>query len=360
MDSNNYRNWKRPLKLHELIAEIENIDDSDDEALIPDGIAVFHPSMQQAIIQTRIPATKASKVEQVILKTTMISHFLILFLKTGKISVKKVPKPDNQWKEKTDIALFSLFIDDEVVNLIAKYTNLYATQHNRRGDIASSEIRCFIGVLLLSGYNLFPRRSMYWEYSDDAENRLNFITQNLHLNDNSNLEQTDKMRPLFSILNKKFQLFAPFEECHSVDESVVPYYGTAMDQSNLSEESLSIGDTKYGWEQLGEATLNDSSHIKVLKYELTKRGIKCTGTLKENRLSYCPLRKTSLKKRSVVHSILYCSQFWTTNLVDNMLTQTKGEIFVVIGSMLLSGYSKYPNKIMYWSSLNDVPRKVLG
>nr|CAI5836318.1 unnamed protein product [Callosobruchus analis] len=70
------------------------------------------------------------------------------------------------------------------------------------------------------------------------------------------------MRPLFSILNKKFQLFAPFEECPSVDESVVPYYGTAMDQSNLSEKSLSIGGTKYGWEQLGEATLNDSSHIK--------------------------------------------------------------------------------------------------
>ncbi|KAJ8933090.1 hypothetical protein NQ314_014218 [Rhamnusium bicolor] len=33
--------WKRPLKLHELLAKIENL---KEDSKIPDGIAVFSPS----------------------------------------------------------------------------------------------------------------------------------------------------------------------------------------------------------------------------------------------------------------------------------------------------------------------------
>ncbi|CAH2016298.1 unnamed protein product [Acanthoscelides obtectus] len=41
MDNYSYWNyWKRPLKLHELMVEIENIDDDE---LIPDTIAVLKP-----------------------------------------------------------------------------------------------------------------------------------------------------------------------------------------------------------------------------------------------------------------------------------------------------------------------------
>ncbi|CAH1979924.1 unnamed protein product [Acanthoscelides obtectus] len=41
MDNYSYWNyWKRPMKLHELMAEIENIDDDE---LIPDTIAVLPP-----------------------------------------------------------------------------------------------------------------------------------------------------------------------------------------------------------------------------------------------------------------------------------------------------------------------------
>nr|CAH7758619.1 unnamed protein product [Callosobruchus chinensis] len=111
---------------------------------------------------------------------------------------------------------------------------------------------------------------MYWENSNDGGNKLvssaisrdrfNFVTQNLHLNDNNDLEQNDKfskLRPLFLILNEKFISLAPFEECHSVDESMVPYYG-----------------------------------------ELSNRGMKCTGTVRENRLPDCLLQKsTSFKKK---------------------------------------------------------------
>lgn len=32
------------------------------------------------------------------------------------------------------------------------------------------------------------------------------------------------------------------------------------------------------------------------------------------------------------------------------------ELYVVFGALLLSGYAKYPNKRMYWSPDNDVPK----
>jgi len=79
---------------------------------------------------------------------------------------------------------------------------------------------------------------MYWENSKDTKNdliceamsrnRFRFIIQNLHCCDNNNLSKNDKfakMRPLFNILKIKFANLAPQEEHHSIDESMVPYYG---------------------------------------------------------------------------------------------------------------------------------------
>ncbi|KAJ8913981.1 hypothetical protein NQ315_008973 [Exocentrus adspersus] len=34
----------------------------------------------------------------------------------------------------------------------------------------------------------------------------------------------------------------------------------------------------------------------------------------------------------------------------------ENELYVTFGALLLSGYGKYPNKRMYWSSNNDVPK----
>lgn len=40
---------------------------------------------------------------------------------------------------------------------------------------------------------------------------------------------------------------------------------------------------------------------------------------------------------------------------NNFLNVQTDEIYVVIGALFFSGYSKYPNKRMWWSSLPDVP-----
>nr|CAI5825587.1 unnamed protein product [Callosobruchus analis] len=211
-----------------------------------------------------------------------------------------VPKKRQRYRSKrmgtriwAPLALFSLFIDDDVVNLIVKYTNLYATLHIRQDDIASSEIRCFIGVLLLSGYNVFPRRSMYWENSDDAgdklvysvisRDRFNFIAQNLHLNDNSNLEGTDKfskMRPLFSILKKNI---ISEEYCHlGLGASVVLQFADVIQDQNKKTPFHIFCD-------------NFVASLPLLA-GLTKRGIKCTGRIG---FQIAHLEKPQSKKRSV-------------------------------------------------------------
>ncbi|XP_050293841.1 piggyBac transposable element-derived protein 3-like [Anthonomus grandis grandis] len=257
------------------MAEIENLDDDE---LIPDAIAVLPPvnaneyntdedfGDENEVDINNLPGSQLMTEVKVIFEnkgsnqTTVESDFdsdddlpLSIFLrkKRPKLSTSK---PNYSWK-KGDInqdfpewvnasglknslfplELFFQYIDDEIIDLVVKYSNLYAIQHNRQGNIHSSEIKCFVGVLLLSGYNSLPRRSMYWENNSDAGNKFS------------------KLRNLFSTLNEKFQSFAPLEECHSVDESMVPYYGGHGSRQYIRGKSIRwgykvwVGTTKKGY-----------------------------------------------------------------------------------------------------------------
>jgi len=60
-------------------------------------------------------------------------------------------------------ALFGLFFDDEVLDMIVQHTTTYAKRdkgcHTFQTNV--DEIRAFIAILLISGYNNVPRRTMY-------------------------------------------------------------------------------------------------------------------------------------------------------------------------------------------------------
>ena len=56
----------------------------------------------------------------------------------------------------------------------------------------------------------------------------------------------------------------------------------------------------------------------------------------------------------VIH--LICEQNNLYAMQKNVqLDLTESELFVVIGGLLLSGYTNYPNKRMYWSKESDAP-----
>jgi hypothetical protein len=85
----------------------------------------------------------------------------------------------SDWKDVSSVqnnlspaATFKLFFDQEVINLVLYFSNIFAQQKNRAGDIAADELLCFIGVLLLSGYVPLPRKKMFWQNRDDTNNKL--------------------------------------------------------------------------------------------------------------------------------------------------------------------------------------------
>lgn len=252
-------------------------------------------------------------------------------------------------------ATFHLFFDQEVIDQILNFTNTYAKQKNRARNITSNEFHCFIGVLLLSGYAPLPRRKMYWQNREDTNNKLvcdaisrdrfQYIMSNLHCNDNTKLQKDDKyakMRPLFDILNKKFVEYAPIEENHCVDESMIPYYGRHSGKQFIKGKPIRwgykfwTGALRLGYIVYFDPYQGSSSSLParykhmglgssvVLKYadvleempygsfhlffdnyftslsllkELKIRNIKATGTLREHRIPQSPLPNSKCLKK---------------------------------------------------------------
>lgn len=54
--------------------------------------------------------------------------------------------------------MFECFFVDEVISLSVTETNRYANQNNGHVRVGEEEIRCFLSILLLSGYVVIPSR----------------------------------------------------------------------------------------------------------------------------------------------------------------------------------------------------------
>ena len=69
------------------------------------------------------------------------------------------------------VDMSELFFDDEVVNFICEMTNKYALANNVHSgwvELKKEECRCFLGIVLLSGYNERPSNRMFWEEKPDV------------------------------------------------------------------------------------------------------------------------------------------------------------------------------------------------
>lgn len=139
----------------------------------------------------------------------------------------------------SSVSCFELFFDDAVIEHLCKNTNLYAHQ---KGDhafvVTQKDIRCFLGILFLSGYMTVPRWRLWWEVGSECycpmvaeamrRNRFDTIKKYLHCADNTRLNPGDKfakVSPLISLINERFLKLSEVQQNISVDESMVPYYG---------------------------------------------------------------------------------------------------------------------------------------
>ena len=99
---------------------------------------------------------------------------------------------------------FELFYDEKVINFITSMFNMYASQD--KGDASfltnPEEIKCWLGILMLSGYMSFPRWRMMWEYHSELylpsvsnamrRNRFEILKAYAHFSDNTKLTKDDK------------------------------------------------------------------------------------------------------------------------------------------------------------------------
>lgn len=251
-----------------------------------------------------------------------------------------------------------LFLSEDVIKNLLMYTVLYASQCNHYMEVSIDEIYSMIGIFIVSGYVVLPRKRMYWEKSTDVyndlvanamrRNRFDEILKYLHFCDNTDLNPNDKLskvRPLIDIMNEKFIQYAPVGSAMSIDESMIPYFGrhsckmymigkpirfgfkawvlatpngyfTHFDIYQGKNGIVEVGYEQYG---LGEQVVMKNADVlrtnfpdlkfslffdnffttKSLVNNLSEYGYGGTGTLRANRLNSCQVLEnpTQMKKK---------------------------------------------------------------
>ena len=139
--------------------------------------------------------------------------------------------------ELTPCSSFEIFGD--IIDLLVEQTNLYAKRdrHKMNFSISKEEMINFIGLIILSGYNIRKSTRGYWRVDPDlgyssfretmSRNRFEEIKSVLHVVDNAFLEQDSRMpklKPIYDMINEKIAQFGILHESLSVDESMVPYF----------------------------------------------------------------------------------------------------------------------------------------
>jgi DNA excision repair protein ERCC-6 len=205
--------------------------DSDGPSYTPEDDSLDEVLSMSAAQQP--PPSKRQKVTKIVRKWKKAD--LIAQPAAGRVT-----EPPNDFfaEMRTPTEILELFLDDEVIELFVTYSNLYAAGKVVNLRLTSSEIKCFLGIIFLSGYILVPRRLMFWEQRTDARNvlvnaamrrdRFETIFSNLEFADNANLGPLDKfpkLRILISKLNERCMKFVPNGTFFSIDESVVFYFG---------------------------------------------------------------------------------------------------------------------------------------
>lgn len=143
------------------------------------------------------------------------------------------------YKDKTPVELFEKFFDETIINIFVEESTKYALFLNCLDPkISREEIKCFIAILILTGYNELPGKRFYWDEGLDMRNeqvhnsmrrnRFLDICRFIHFADNNMPDEQDriwKLRPLMDkVKNNCLKYFEP-EEHLCYDESMVKYYG---------------------------------------------------------------------------------------------------------------------------------------
>lgn len=280
------------------------------------------------------------------------------------------------------IQIFEKLFSEDVFQLIIDQSIIYAAQKNHHGfKISAIEVRTFIGILILTGYISVPQERMYWSNDEDlailsiklamTRDRFLEIKRFLHLADNSKMGSSSdrmyKLRPLTDLLTKNFCQWGVFHRDLSIDESMVKYFGGHPAKQFIRGKPVRFGyknwvlSSSSGYCYMFNVYCgkgNDTRQVPLgahvvltfmnqiadperhivffdnyfstfdLLVTLKEKGIKATGTIRENRLRKCPLptNKDFGKKQRGVYDWRFDTQNeivcvrWKDNSVCTMIS----------------------------------------
>nr|CAI5831567.1 unnamed protein product [Callosobruchus analis]CAI5839624.1 unnamed protein product [Callosobruchus analis] len=150
------------------------------------------------------------------------------------------PKPDySEFRNMSPTDLFELFFDEYMMLHILEESKKYALFLNCPDpNVTVEELRCFLAILVVSGYNILPGKRFYWDSGDDMSNdmvkeamrrdRFVQIMRFMHCADNTRMDPKDKMwklRPIISKLQESFLKYYKLTEHMNYDESMIKYFG---------------------------------------------------------------------------------------------------------------------------------------
>lgn len=160
---------------------------------------------------------------------------------------------------------FSLFFDEEIINLLVVETNRYANDklsepglsRNARvrkwKDVDQKEMKKLFGIIMWMGLVKMPNISNYWSTSKlynslipqyMSRNRFELLLSMLHVSDNKKAPPDDrlyKIQPLIDILLHKYNSALIPEQNICIDESIVPFKGRLKFRQFISNKRHRYG-----------------------------------------------------------------------------------------------------------------------
>ncbi len=261
----------------------------------------------------------------------------------------KFPRFNHRYAKYANLSptdLFEIFFTNEIWQHIQQETTKYALFLNcPNPQIAISELKCFFGILILSGYNRLPGKKFFWDKGADMGNtlvqqsmrrdRFVQIMRFIHWADNSQISDTDKLwkiRPVMTMLQKRFlENFVPTEYMN-YDESMVKYYGNNGMKQCIKEKPVPFGykiwclNAANGY--LAQFEVYQGKRTDNLKDEYSQKYGKCTAPL-VNMLDHLPEKDLPY-------------QLFTDNLFTsfNLLTDMRKRGYGVTGTMRVNRIPK--------------------
>ncbi|KAL4082635.1 hypothetical protein QTP88_029696 [Uroleucon formosanum] len=227
----------------------------------------------------------------------------------------------------TSLELFELFFTNYIIDLLIEETKKYSSFKNCLDqNITSDEIKCFIGILILSGYNQLPSKRNYWEQEQDVQNILvsnsmrgdKFfqIMKFIHCADNNEIKIDDKTWKLRNLM-KKIQTrcienFVPVQNIN-YDESMIKYFGRHSCKQFIQGKPIRFGYKMW--------CLNSSDGY-LINFDIYQGKLPGGKTTYENVFGKCTapliyfLENLSPEKRKLSYRIFCDNLFTSANLLS--------------------------------------------